>query len=152
VVKAASGQGEKVHALSSVEFAVSNLRLDLVVCAAVLDVVVPRTRVEVIRSATRNLAGSGLLIVIVPRNDSTILRRCSSKNAYCDGHVFPHHGVHTFYHNFRDHSPIVKICIDAGLGLEKDLSSYRQICLILSVSKAKKRLGELSKAPVFHGL
>lgn len=137
VAETAREQGKKVHALSSAEFAVANLSLDLVVCVAALDVVVPRTRSEIIRSAARNLGRSGLLIVIAPRNDSTILRRFSPENAYYDGHVFLHHGIHTFYHNFRDHSPILKICKNAGLVLNKDLSSYRQVCLVLSIAEAQ---------------
>ena len=92
------------------EFASSKLGLDLVVCIAVLDVVLPAIRQEVVRSAVNNLGQRGHFIVIVPRNDSTILKRCGPDNAFYDGHTFPHHGVHTFYRNFRDHRPIVKSC------------------------------------------
>ncbi len=123
--------------LPSVEFAASSLSLDLFVCVAAIDVVLPRTRSEMIRSAARNLGESGLRIVIAPRNDSTILRRCNRDNAYYDGHVFHHHGIYTFYRNFRDHSPIVKICKNAGLELKKDLSSYRQVCLVLGFAEVQ---------------
>jgi SAM-dependent methyltransferase len=136
VAETAREQGKTVHTLTPAQFAASNLSLDLIVCVAALDVVVPRTRTEMTRAAARNLGASGLLILIAPRNDSTILRRCGPENAYCDGHIFLHHGIHTFYHNFRDHSPIVKICKNVGLVTRKDLSSYRQVCLVLSLAEA----------------
>jgi hypothetical protein len=130
VAQAARENGRKVYTLPAVEFAASKLGLDLVVCVATLDVVLPRTRFLMINSASRNLRRAGLFIVVAPRNDSTILRRFRPDNAYHDGHVFHHHGVYTFFHNFRDHSPIVKTCRKAGLELKKDLSSYRQVCLV----------------------
>jgi SAM-dependent methyltransferase len=130
VAKVAREEGEKVHALPSSEFATSSLNLDLVVCIAALDVVLARTRSEMINSASRNLSPGGLLVVVVPRNDSTILKRCGPANAYSDGYVFHHHGAYTFFRNFRDYSPIVKACRKAGLELKKDLSCYRQVCLV----------------------
>ena len=130
VAECASNHGKKVRVLSSSEFASSNLGLDLIVCSAVLDVVLPAVRQEVVRSAVNNLGQRGHLIVIAPRNDSTILKRCGPNNAFHDGHQFLHHGVHTFYHNFRDHRPIIDSCKRAGASLVKDLSVYRQVCLI----------------------
>jgi hypothetical protein len=130
VAECARNHGKKVHVLSSSEFASSKLGLDLVVCIAVLDVVLPAVRQEVVRSAVNNLGQRGHFIVIAPRNDSTILKRCGPDNAFHDGHKFPHHGVHTFYHNFRDQGPIVESCKRAGASLLKDLSIYRQVCLI----------------------
>jgi hypothetical protein len=130
VAERARNHGKKVHVLSNSEFASSKLRLDLVVCIAVLDVVLPAVRQEVLRSAVNNLGQRGHFIVIAPRNDSTILKRCGPDNAFHDGHIFRHHGVHTFYHNFRDHRPIVESCKRAGAALVEDLSIYRQVCLI----------------------
>ena len=131
VASGARVQRRIVHVMPFDDFAARKLYLDLIVCVAVLDVVLPKVRKELIRSAARNLASSGLGAIVVPRNDSTILSRCGPHNAYSDGHVFPHHGVHTFFHNFRDHLPIVRLCESAGLRLVKDLSCYRQVCLIV---------------------
>lgn len=125
-------RGKKTYALTSEEFANSKLKLNLIFCVAVLDVVEARTRSRIIASAARNLGPSGLFIVIVPRNDSSILDRCSPENSYQDGHVFFHHGLHTFYRNFRDYSPITRIATKAGLSLKEDLSCYRQVCLVFS--------------------
>ena len=126
--------GKKVHVVTENEFASTKLNLDLIVCVAVLDVVLARTRSRIIKSAARNLNRSGFLVLIVPRNDTTILDRCTPENSYQDGHVFFHHGVHTFYRNFRDHSPIVKAAKSAGLTVAKDLSRYRQVCLIFGAT------------------
>lgn len=131
VAERAMTQGRTVHAIAFNDFATTDLRLDLVVCVAVLDVVLPHVRLALIRAAARNLAPTGKCVIIVPRNDSTILRRCGSDNAYSDGHVFSHHGVHTFFHNYRAHAPIVRTCGKAGLYLLQDVSCYRQVCLIL---------------------
>lgn len=114
------------------EFAQAGLRLDLVVCAALYDVVPPGTREDVARHAARNLNDAGHYLVVVPRNDSSILRRCDRNNEWEDGHVFQHHGVRTFYRNFRDHDELIELGDQAGLTLVEDLSVYRQVCLVLS--------------------
>jgi SAM-dependent methyltransferase len=131
VAERAPTQRQKVHAISFSDFATDSLSLDLVVCIAVLDVVLPHVRRALIRAVARNLAPAGKCVIIVPRNDSTILSRCGADNEYSDGHVFSHHGVHTFFHNYRVHAPIVRICGKAGLHLLEDLSCYRQVCLVL---------------------
>ena len=130
VAKCARRKGRVVHATSFNDFASGNLGLDLIVCVAVLDVVLPRVRTELIKSAAANLGPLGYCAIIAPRNDSTILKRCGEANAYSDGHIFSHHGVQTFFHNFRNHTPIIRACGDAGLRLLKDLSCYRQVCLV----------------------
>lgn len=129
-VDAARRRGRRVHVLSSQEFPLAQLKLDVVFCVAVFDVVLLKSRKELTRAAVKNLANGGFFVVIVPRNDTTILRRCSQDNSYLDGHVFWHHGVWTFFHNFRSHDGIVRDCKRAGLSLVKDLSRYRQVCLI----------------------
>ena len=126
--------GKEIHVLTADDFASAELNLDLIVCVAVLDVVLARTRSQMIKSAAHNLRKSGLLILIVPRNDTTILDRFTPENSYQDGHIFFHHGIYTFYRNFRDHSPIIKAASRAGLTLAKDLSRYRQVCLIFSAT------------------
>jgi SAM-dependent methyltransferase len=130
VAECATAQQQKVQAMAFKDFAVSHLNLNVVVCVAVLDVVLPYVRLALIRAAARNLAPDGECIIIVPRNDSTILRRCGRDNAYSDGYVFSHHGIHTFFHNYRDHTPIVRTCVNSGLRLLDDLSCYRHVCLV----------------------
>jgi SAM-dependent methyltransferase len=131
VAECAMAQGRKIQVMAFKDFAGSRLDLDLIVCVAVLDVVLPCARRALIRAAAQNLAPAGECIIIVPRNDSTILRRCGLDNAYSDGYVFSHHGIHTFFHNFRDHRPIIRACAKAGLRLLDDLSCYRHVCLIV---------------------
>lgn len=130
VAESAMTQRQKVQAMTFEDFSASHLNLDLVVCVAVLDVVLPYVRRALIRAAARNLAPAGECLIIVPRNDSTILRRCGRDNAYSDGYVFSHHGIHTFFHNYRDHKPIARTCANAGLQLLDDLSCYRHVCLV----------------------
>lgn len=113
------------------QFSLSNLNLDLVSCVAVMDVVLPHARKSILESAYRNLRVGGILVLVAPRNDSTILRRCTEKNAYSDGYVFPNHGAHTFFHNFRDQTKLIGLCERTGFRVSNDMSVYRHVCLLL---------------------
>ena len=128
-------QGIDLSVLCAEKFQHSSLAFRLIVNIAVLDVVLPQERVRILAAASRNLAEGGLFVLIVPRNDSSILKRCSASNAYEDGHVFIHHGAATFFANFRDHSPLVAGLESCGLAPVADLSTYRQVCLIALKTK-----------------
>lgn len=119
-----------VSLISADRFARTRLALDLIFNVCVLDVEVPHLRDKMFHAAAQNLKIGGLFVVIVPRNDQTILVRCTSENEYQDGHVFRHHGIATFYRNFREQTAITRIGAGAGLYPVADLSVYRQICLI----------------------
>jgi hypothetical protein len=112
------------------DFATSELGLQIIVNVAVLDVVPPAQREAILDAATRNLACGGLFVAIVPRNDASILHRCSPSNVYSDGHIFRHHGVTTFFTNFRNHTALSEGLERRSLSLVADLSTYRQVCLI----------------------
>jgi hypothetical protein len=130
VAEKAGKRGRKVHAIATEAFAKGKLGLDVIFCIAVFDVVPQHTRRSLIESAVGNLAKHSAFVVIAPRNDSTILRRCRPDNAYADGHVFRNHGAYTFFHNFKKYEDIIKDCRKVGLSLIKDLSRYRQVCLL----------------------
>jgi len=123
-----------VHVLSAFEFGKSRLGLELVLNACTFDVVTPNSRREMISSAHSNLRKGGMFILIIPRNDQSILKRCNHKNKYWDGHVFSHHAIHTFFRNFRDHGSLMKNVKKAGFELVENMSIYRQICLIFKKS------------------
>lgn len=112
------------------EFERSRLRLDAVFCVAVLDVLPRATRGRVVGAAHRNLRPGGLLVVVVPRNDSSILRRCRATNRYRDGHIFGRPGSVTFYRNWRDPRPLIREIQHAGFDLRADASRYRHAALI----------------------
>lgn len=120
----------RVVMLSNLDFDSSDLNLDIVFNLCVFDVEIPKTRKAMTSSAYKNLKNNGLFIVVIPRNDHSILVRCTNKNEYLDGHVFHHHGIATFYKNYRDTKPLVRRVKRQGFGLEADLSVYRQVCLI----------------------
>lgn len=127
---ASMGKGNRVEAIPAERFAKSALGLDIVFNVCAMDVEVPRIRRDMFHAAVRNLRLGGLLTVVAPRNDQTILVRCTPKNKYLDGHVFRHHGVVTFYRNFKRHAALVALGQENGLTLVADLSVYRQVCLI----------------------
>jgi hypothetical protein len=137
VVEQSRREGRRVHVLCLDDFSEVQLDLDVVFCIAVFDVVPRKTRQALTRVAVQNLSEHGHFVVIAPRNDSSILRRCSKDNKYMDGHVFKHHGVQTFFHNFRSHRSIVHDCAKEGLSTVQDLSRYRQVCLIFGHSVPK---------------
>ena len=117
--------------LSDTEFACSALGLDLVFNTCVFDVETPAQRSAMALAAHRNLRDQGIYVLIVPRNDHSILRRCHDDNRYLDGHIFHHHGVSTFYKNFRNTGPLLQLLTDRGFSVKSDLSVHRQICLLL---------------------
>lgn len=123
-------KGQHVHVKTSEQFWRCRLNLDLIVCVAVMDVVLPAARREILATALRNLRAGGILVLIAPRNDSTILRRCNEDNAYSDGHVFHNRGTHTFFHNFRDQRRLIELAERAGFRLVKDMSIYRHVSLL----------------------
>jgi len=84
-----------------------------------------------IESSFNNLRNKGLLILIIPRNISSILKRCTSKNKYLDGYYFKHHGIMTFYKNFDYVEPLFKILKEIGFTVSSNLTERQYICLIL---------------------
>jgi SAM-dependent methyltransferase len=126
----ARARGREVYAHTAQEFGLLPITVDLVCCVAVFDVVTRQSRQAITVLAANKLVANGHFVVIIPRNDSTITRRCSTKNQYKDGHVFNHHGLQTFFCNFERHASVVNDCSKTGFSLVRDLSSYRQVCLI----------------------
>ena len=111
------------------EFNRSRLELDAVACIAVFDVVPPTVRRAITKAAIQNLRRGGTLILVIPRNDVTITRRCEVR--YADGFVFEHHGLRTFYRNFGAYAPLLQSLARKGLQVLADLSKHKQICLVL---------------------
>jgi len=121
---------KRVTVMSNQEFALSRLHLDVIFNICVFDVNIPKTRKDLISAAHRNLKRNGVFILIIPRNDQSILVRCTAENKYSDGHVFRHHGIYTFYRNYRETAQLIRYLSEYGFTLFADLSVYRQICLI----------------------
>jgi Methyltransferase domain len=130
IAKLARENGRVVYALTVEQFRGIRNSVDVAFCVAVFDVITRERRREITTLVSDKLKDNGYFVVIAPRNDSTITRRCVKENRYKDGHVFGHHGLQTFFCNFEKYVSIVTDCADVGLGLRLDLSSYRQVCLI----------------------
>ena len=127
-----AAQRRRIRLLSAMDFDAGGHDLDAVFSICTFDVVPRATRIELVRSAHRNLKLGGLFVLVVPRNDSTILRRCRDHNRHQDGHVFRHHGVSTFYANFRDHAPLTRMVERGGFRMLHDMSRYRHVCLLFA--------------------
>lgn len=115
VAKNTSDDRHSIVPMTVDRFKIARMQLDVVFCVAVFDCILRPTRRMLIRAAERNLCNGGLFVVITPRNDSSILRRCSDRNKYKDGHVFHHHGVTTFFRNFVTSGSIRRDCEAMGL-------------------------------------
>jgi hypothetical protein len=64
----------------------------------------PTARVEVLKSARRNLTDHGVLVVDVPTAESWYSSRMTPERAYSDGYVFQRPGQpHTFYRFCTEH-------------------------------------------------
>jgi SAM-dependent methyltransferase len=119
-----------VYAVTFEEFSAMRAQIDVAFAVAVFDVVTRENRREIIHSVSHALRREGYFVVIIPRNDSTITRRCLRDNRYKDGHVFTHHGLQTFFCNFATYRSVINDCAHVGCELRLDLSTYRQVCLI----------------------
>jgi hypothetical protein len=126
---------KQISLMTNTQFSRTSLELDAVYNMCTFDVALPKTRVEMLRAAKRNLKEGGYFVLIIPRNDTTILCRCKDDNKYLDGYYFKHHGIYTFYTNFRNYDGLMKATSGFGFNLIKDLSIYRQICLILALKQ-----------------
>lgn len=106
--------------------------LDVVLSIAVFDVVLKKERIRMIRAAYRNLHTGGYLVVIVPRNNSSMLEYCTSENRLQDGYISRNrgNGPYTFYTNYRDIAPLVGLLSNEGFAVIEDLSVFRNVCLI----------------------
>jgi hypothetical protein len=105
---------------------------DFAICVAVMDVVLPADRISITAAAFQNLRDGGYFSVIVPRNDSSIIKRCNDGNRFMDGHVFKNRGhqQRTFYTNYRNQQELIQMGERAGFELIRDQSIYRQVSLI----------------------
>lgn len=118
--------------MSNKEFLRANLGLDAIFNLCTFDVVLPETRKEMLKAAEKNLRKGGCFVLIVPRNDSSILCRCKKENMYADGHYFKNRGAYTFYTNFRDHNGLINMASEYNLELIEDISIYRHVCLVFT--------------------
>jgi len=119
-----------IRILNGSEFESSKLGLNAIFSIAVLDVVLPGTRTTMIETVHKNLKPGGFFVIIMPRNDSSILKRCLQNNKYYDGYFFNHHGITTFFKNFRKAEHLVNKITRSGFVLVKNLSIYRHVCLL----------------------
>lgn len=129
---------DRIKVFSNTDFANKHLRLDLVLNACTFDVVLNHSRKEMVDAAYRNLRKGGYFVLIIPRNDQSITKRCFEKNRYHDGHVFEHHSIRTFFKNYKNHSGLIRVVKSRSYKLLMDLSTYRQVCLIFQKQRIRK--------------
>lgn len=133
-ISSLSLRNNDITVLSNLEFGTTKLDLDIVFNICVFDVVLPGARDAMISEIMSNLKRDGLFILIIPRNDQSILKRCLDKYRYQDGFLFRRGKISTFYRNFRNTEEIIDKIKRKGFEIKADLSRYRQICLIMEKS------------------
>jgi hypothetical protein len=140
-----------VTVMSDREFAISNLRPDVIFSINVMDVVPPRARRVMLSSVCGHLPITGQFASLVPRNDSRTLHLCRGTREYRDGHLFPNHGAFTFYKNWSE-DELQRLYRSYSLGVVSDRSCYRHSCLLCMVKTSLKRprLKQPSRASRFR--
>jgi len=123
---------QRIRILGIDEFEDRNENADIIYSVAVMDAVLKKSRVQIVNSACSNLRHMGFFVVIVPRNDSSILEHCKIENKFEDGYFIRNRGQkkYTFYANFRDHLPLLHIIQSKCFKLIHDNSTFRHICWI----------------------
>lgn len=124
---------KQISVLTAKEFSEGSLQADVVFSVNVFDVVPPETRTELLASARRNLSESGILAMVVPRNDTWQLRRCTEDRRYADGYAMPNRGRYTFYRNWTNQQ-METLLTESGFEVLEDLSRYRHLSLMCVVS------------------
>ncbi len=132
-VESLGDRGTRVRIVDINDFEKQQNNADIVLSVAVMDVVIQDARIRMARAAFRNLRPGGYFVVIVPRNDSSILVNCRQDNRFEDGFLFRNRGHDnlTFYTNFRDTRLLLDLLNESGFHLVEDISVFRQVCFIL---------------------
>lgn len=73
--------------MDNTEFLASELDLNAVFNICTFDVVMSETRIEMLEAARQNMKEGGNFILIIPRNDSSIICRCKDDNKLLQGCV-----------------------------------------------------------------
>jgi len=121
-----------IKVLDDIAFRNSKVGADFIFSINVFDVILPKTRSIILSSIKRNLSTDGTLILIVPRNDTWTLRRCTNDNKYADGYVFHNHGAFTFYKNWNRQS-ITNLLKRHRYKVVHDISTYKYLCLFCTI-------------------
>jgi predicted TPR repeat methyltransferase len=122
-----------IRILTSKKFGQRSLDADVIFSVNVFDVVPPQTREELLAAARRNLSESGILAMVVPRNDTWQLRRCTEDQRYADGYAMPNRGRFTFYHNWTN-AQMKDLLAEWGFEIMEDFSRYRYLSVLCILS------------------
>ncbi len=128
-----------VTVMTDHEFAVSQLRPDVIFSINVMDVVPPETRQRILTIVNAHLSSTAQFVSLVPRNDSRTLHLCTRGRAHRDGYIFPNHGAYTFYRNWPG-SKLQRLYRIYSLSVVHDQSCYRYSCLVCMLKSPSKRL------------
>lgn len=120
---------QSIRIVTAKEFGERCFDADVIFSVNVFDVVPPQTRTELLTAARRNLSESAILAVVVPRNDTWQLRRCTEDRRYADGYAMPNRGRFTFYHNWTN-AEMETLLTDFGFEVVEDLSRYRHLSFL----------------------
>lgn len=116
--------------LTNVEFANIEIQCDIIFSIAVADIIPLESFKHIIEDSYLKLKKDAYFVIVVPRNDTSILRRCNNENAYNEGFIFKKGKYTTYMRNYRDPNPLYNEFEKNGFSLVEDLSVFNQICSI----------------------
>ncbi|MFA5228990.1 MAG: hypothetical protein WC446_04500 [Candidatus Paceibacterota bacterium] len=116
--------------IDNINFQQLNINCDIIFSIAVADVIPLDSYSNIIKDSYNKLRKDGFFVLIVPRNDTSILRRCNKENSYKCGNLFKKGKYYTYMRNYRDSKPLYNEIEKYGFCLEEDFSFYNQICAI----------------------
>jgi SAM-dependent methyltransferase len=125
-----NSNGVACKLMDNINFQKLNINCDLIFSIAVADIIPLESYATIIKDSFEKLRKDGYLVLVVPRNDTSILRRCNKENSYKLGNVFRKGKYCTYMRNYRDSKPLFTEVEKYGFSLEEDLSIFNQICTI----------------------
>lgn len=123
--------GTHISIIDNENFINSMFNLDIIFNLCNFDVNLTKARNEMLKSAYKNLNNLRYFVLVIPRNDYSITKRCNNANKYQDGYIFKNRDAYTFYRNYKDLNALKNQLKRSNFQLLEDMSIYRQVCLIL---------------------
>ncbi len=86
-IKKYHNNSTNISVFDTEKISAQKIKFDIIFNICVFDVVLKATRFEIIENVRKLLKMNGIFVLIIPRNDFSIIKRCCPENRYQDGYI-----------------------------------------------------------------